>query len=139
MYSTQIEPFREITTIDHDQGGLKRSLNGRHIAMIAIASGIGTGLFVRDTVLWRHRMSCSYSCSARNRQCTCTSRATGHSDWVRAHGSGCSKGLQRCVIHTESLTLWQAEVSFISAETIGFLPLSGGFMRFVPRFTDKVG
>ncbi|KAH8896890.1 hypothetical protein GQ53DRAFT_680622 [Thozetella sp. PMI_491] len=30
-----------------------------------------------------------------------------------------------------------AEVAFISAETIGYLPVSGGFIRFVPRFSDK--
>jgi amino acid permease len=29
-----------------EQAGLKRSLTGRHTALIAIASGIGTGLFV---------------------------------------------------------------------------------------------
>ncbi|KAH8898845.1 hypothetical protein GQ53DRAFT_742029 [Thozetella sp. PMI_491] len=33
--------------------------------------------------------------------------------------------------------LLAAEVSFISAETIGFLPVSGGFIRIVPRFSDR--
>jgi len=108
VYSTQIEPMggssggREVTTIDHDQGNLKRSLNGRHIAMIAIASGIGTGLFVSHTFLWRNWISCSHPRSARNRQCTCASRAIRQFDWVCAHGFGCSKELQHCVIHTES-------------------------------------
>lgn len=31
----------------------------------------------------------------------------------------------------------QAAVSFISAETAGYLPVSGGFIRHVPIFTDK--
>jgi amino acid permease len=58
VYSTQIEPLgmssdeKENTALDHNQGGLRRSLNGRHIAMIAIASGIGTGLFVSPELLW---------------------------------------------------------------------------------------
>ncbi|KAK2612514.1 hypothetical protein QQS21_001452 [Conoideocrella luteorostrata] len=30
-----------------------------------------------------------------------------------------------------------SEVAFISAETIGFLPVSGGFIRFVTRFGDR--
>lgn len=35
--------------------------------------------------------------------------------------------------------MFWAEISFISAETIGFLPVSGGFIRHVLRFTDNVG
>lgn len=31
----------------------------------------------------------------------------------------------------------KAAVAFISAETIGYLPVSGGFIRFVPLFSDK--
>jgi amino acid permease len=34
-----------------EQAGLKRSLTGRHTALIAIASGIGTGLFVSTSLI----------------------------------------------------------------------------------------
>lgn len=30
-----------------------------------------------------------------------------------------------------------AAMSFTTAETTGFLPISGGFIRFIPRFSDK--
>jgi yeast amino acid transporter len=33
--------------------------------------------------------------------------------------------------------LSQAGIAFISAETIGYLPVSGGFIRFIPRYSDQ--
>jgi amino acid permease len=85
----------------HETVGLKRSLNARHTAMITIASGIGTGLFL---------------------------------------GSGSalySAGPLGILLGYFIMGLVAAGVSFISAETIGYLPVSGGFVRFVPLFSDK--
>ncbi|RDW82617.1 hypothetical protein BP6252_03729 [Coleophoma cylindrospora] len=80
---------------------LKRGLNGRHTALIALASGIGTGLFLGS-------------------------------------GSALSTaGPLGILIGYAIMGLIVAAVAFISAETAGYLPVSGGFIRHVPLFTDK--
>ncbi|KAI5831862.1 hypothetical protein K523DRAFT_414646 [Schizophyllum commune Tattone D] len=80
---------------------LKRGLNARHTALIAIASGIGTGLFLGSGI---------------------------------ALFNAGPLGLLLGYIIMGFVT---AEIAYISAETIGFLPVSGGFIRFIPRFTDR--
>ncbi|TRM67070.1 amino acid permease/ SLC12A domain-containing protein [Schizophyllum amplum] len=80
---------------------LKRGLNARHTALIAIASGIGTGLFLGSGI---------------------------------ALSNAGPLGLLLGYIIMGFIT---AEIAYISAETIGFLPVSGGFTRFIPRFTNR--
>ncbi|KAL3418558.1 amino acid permease [Phlyctema vagabunda] len=84
-----------------EPANLKRGLNGRHTALIALASGIGTGLFL---------------------------------------GSGsalATAGPLGILIGYAIMGLVVAAVAFISAETAGYLPVSGGFIRHVPLFTDR--
>ncbi|KAL1745982.1 amino acid permease/ SLC12A domain-containing protein [Schizophyllum fasciatum] len=81
---------------------LKRGLNARHAALIAIASGIGAG--------WH------------------------------ALGSGIAlynAGPLGLLLGYVIMGFVTAEIAYISAETIGFLPVSGGFIRFIPLFTDR--
>ncbi|KAF9024819.1 hypothetical protein BDZ89DRAFT_1162030 [Hymenopellis radicata] len=83
------------------EANLRRSLNGRHTALIAIASGIGTGLFL---------------------------------------GSGtalASAGPLGLLLGYALMGLITSGIAFISAETAAFLPVSGGFIRHIPMFTDR--
>ncbi|TVY42577.1 Arginine permease [Lachnellula occidentalis] len=85
----------------HETAGLRRSLNGRHMYMLSIASGIGTGLFL---------------------------------------GSGSalySAGPLGLLLGYIIQGFIAAAVAYICAETIGYLPVSGGFIRFVPKFSDR--
>ncbi|ORY88987.1 amino acid permease/ SLC12A domain-containing protein [Leucosporidium creatinivorum] len=79
---------------------LKRGLNARHTAFIAISSGVGTGLFLGSA--------------------TALSNA----------------GPLGLLLGYAFMSLITWIIALISAETAGFLPVSGGFIRHVPMFTN---
>ncbi|KAG9244774.1 amino acid permease/ SLC12A domain-containing protein [Calycina marina] len=93
--------YSPLGAASREPANLKRGLNGRHTALIAIASGIGTGLFLSS-------------------------------------GSAlASAGPLGILIGYVIMGIVVAAIAFVSAETAGYLPVSGGFIRHVPLFTDR--
>ncbi|KAF9021949.1 hypothetical protein BDZ89DRAFT_1137683 [Hymenopellis radicata] len=84
-----------------EHANLRRSLTGRHTALLAISSGIGTGLFLGS-------------------------------------GSALSNaGPLGLLLGYALMGVITSGIAFISAETAAFLPVSGGFIRHIPMFTDR--